>query len=143
MKISHNNENGERRQIFYYRCNNLGHIVRNCRTPDNQHNEGYRRNVPICQLCNNFGHIERFYRMDRRNFNRNQNYRRNNRRNENALKEEMKEQIEDFRDTIVKAKEPKSSHIVLEEIHHDALDKTIKSLIVCNSSYQNQAFTAK
>ena len=47
----------------------------------------------------------------------------------------MKEQIEDFRDTFVKAKELESFHIVLEEIHHDASDKTIKSLIVCDSSY--------
>ena len=47
----------------------------------------------------------------------------------------MKEKIEDFRDTFVKAKEPESSHIVLEEIHHDAPDKTIKSLIVCDSSF--------
>ena len=38
-KRSHNNESGERRQIFCYRCNNLGHIVRNCRAPNNQYNE--------------------------------------------------------------------------------------------------------
>ena len=49
----------------------------------------------------------------------------------------MKEQIEYFKDAFVKAKEPKSSHIVLEEIHHDAPDKTIKSLIICDSSFQN------
>ena len=75
--------------------------------------------------------------MDRRNFNKNQNYRRNNKRNDENLREEMKEQSKDFKDTFVKAKEPKSSHIVLEEIHHDAPNKTIKSLIVCDSSYQN------
>ena len=75
--------------------------------------------------------------MDKMNFNRNQNFRRNNRRRSvDSLREEMKEQIEDFRDTFVKAKEPKSSHIVLEEIHHDAPNKTIKSLIVCDCSYQ-------
>ena len=28
------NESGERRQIFFYRCNNLGHIARNLRPPD-------------------------------------------------------------------------------------------------------------
>ena len=75
--------------------------------------------------------------MDRRNLNRNQNYRRNNRGNVDYLKEEMKEQIEDFKDTFVKTKEPESSHIVLEEVHLDAPDKTIKSLIVCDSSCQN------
>ena len=95
----------------------------NCRRPDNQCDGGYRRNVPICQLCNNFGHIAVFCRMGRRNFNKNQNHRRNNRRNGDSLKEEMKEQIEDFRDIFVKAKEPESSHIVLEEIYHDAPDK--------------------
>ena len=76
--------------------------------------------------------------MDRRNFNRYQNYRRNNRRRSvDRLREEMKEKIEDFRETFVKAKEPKSSHIVLEEIHHDAPDKKVKSLIICDSSFQN------
>ena len=49
----------------------------------------------------------------------------------------MKEQIEDFRETFVKAKEPESSHIVLEEIHHDAPDKIVKSLIISDSSFQN------
>ena len=63
---SHSNESGERRQIVFYRCNNLGHITKNCRVADNQNNE-QRRNVPVCQLCNNFGHIEKFCRMDRRN----------------------------------------------------------------------------
>ena len=47
----------------------------------------------------------------------------------------MKEQIEDFRDKFVKAKQPKISRIVWEEVHIDALDKAIKSLIVCDSSY--------
>ena len=75
--------------------------------------------------------------MDRRNFNKNQNYRRNNKRNDDSLREERKERTEDFRDTFVKAKELESSHAVLEEIHHDAPNKTIKSLIDCDSSYQN------
>ena len=39
----------------------------------------------------------------------------------------MKEKAEDFRETFVKAKEPSSSHIVLEETHHDAPNMTIKS----------------
>ena len=73
--------------------------------------------------------------MDRRNFNRNQNSIRNKRRSVDSLREEMNEQIEDFRYTFVKAKEPKSSHTVLEEIHHDAPNKTIKSLIICDSSF--------
>ena len=47
----------------------------------------------------------------------------------------MKEQTEDFRDTFVKAKELESSHTVLEEIHHDAPNKIIKSLIVCDTSF--------
>ena len=49
----------------------------------------------------------------------------------------MKEQTEDFRETFFKAKEPKSYDIVLEEIYHDAPDKTIKSLIISDSSFQN------
>ena len=49
----------------------------------------------------------------------------------------MKEKIEDFRETFVKAKEPGSSHIVLEETHHDAPDKTIKSPIVSDFLSQN------
>ena len=49
----------------------------------------------------------------------------------------MKEKTKDFRETFVKAKEPKSSHIVLDEIHHDTLDKIVKSLIVSDSSFQN------
>ena len=36
-------------------------------------------------------------------------------RNDDSLKEEMKEQIEDFKETFVKAKEPRSSHTVLED----------------------------
>ena len=46
----------------------------------------------------------------------------------------MKEQTEDFRETFVKAKEPKSSHTVLE-VHHDAPNKIVKSLIVSDSSF--------
>ena len=49
----------------------------------------------------------------------------------------MKEQIEDFKETFVKAKEPRSSHTILEEVYFDALDKTLKSHIVCDSSYLN------
>ena len=49
----------------------------------------------------------------------------------------MKEQIEDFRETFVKEKEPRSSHTILEGTHHDAHDKTIKSLFVSDFSFQN------
>ena len=75
--------------------------------------------------------------MDRRNLNRNQSYRRNNRRNDDSLKEKMKEQTKYFKETFVKDNEPGSSHTVLEEVHLDALDKTIKSLVICDSSYLN------
>ena len=75
--------------------------------------------------------------MDRRIFSKNQNPRRNRRRSVDSLREEMKEQTEDFKETFVKAKEPRSSHIVLEGTHHDALDKTIKSLVVSDFSFQN------
>ena len=75
--------------------------------------------------------------MARRNLNRNHNYKRNNRRDDNSLKEEMKEKIGDFKETFVKAKEPRSSHIVLEEVHLDAPDNIVKSLVVCDSSYLN------
>ena len=50
---------------------------------------------------------------------------------------EMEEQAEDFKETFVKAKEPISSHTILEEVHIDAHEKTIKSHIVCDSSYMN------
>ena len=134
---SHNNESKERRKIICYRCNNIGHIARNCRTPDDQCNGGNRRNVPTCQLCNNFGHTAKSCRMDRRIFNRNQNSRRNRRRSVDSLREDMKEQIEDFKKKFVKAREPGSSHIVLEGTHHDAPNKTIKSLVVSDFSFQN------
>ena len=49
----------------------------------------------------------------------------------------MKEQKEDFKETFFKAKEPRSSHIVLEEVYFDAPNKTLKSHIVCDSSYLN------
>ena len=49
----------------------------------------------------------------------------------------MKEQIEDFREILVKDKELGSYLIVLEGTHHDAPDKTINSLIVSDSSFQN------
>ena len=75
--------------------------------------------------------------MDRRIFNRNKNSKRNRRRSVDSSREEMKEQTEDFRETFVKAKEPRTSHIVLEGTHHDAPDKTIKSLIVSDFSFQN------
>ena len=90
IRRSHNNESGERRQIICYICNNLGHIARNCRAPNNKYNEKIR-NVPVCHLCNNFGYTTRYSRMNRRNLNRNQNYIRNNKRNDDSLKEEMKE----------------------------------------------------
>ena len=75
--------------------------------------------------------------MDRRIFNRNQNHRRNKRRSVDSLRDEMKEKIEDFKETLIKAKEPSSSHIVLEETHHDALDKIIKSPVVSDFLSQN------
>ena len=74
--------------------------------------------------------------MDKRIFNRNQNSRRN-RRSVDSLKEEMKEKIEDFKETFVKEKEPDNSHTVLEGTHHDAPNKTIKSLVVSDFSSQN------
>ena len=40
----------------------------------------------------------------------------------------------------VKAKEPRSSHTVLKELYFDAPTKTLKSHIVCDSSYLNWAF---
>ena len=53
------------------------------------------------------------------------------------MKEEVKEQEEDFKETFVKAKELGSSHTVLEEVYFDAPNKTLKSHIVCDSSYLN------
>ena len=75
--------------------------------------------------------------MDRRIFNKNQNSRRNRRRSIDSLIDEMKEKIEDFKETFVKAKEPSSYHTVLEGTHHEAPDKTIKSLVVSDFSFQN------
>ena len=49
----------------------------------------------------------------------------------------MEEQVEDFKETFVKAKEPGSSLTVLEEVHIDVMEKKIKSHIVCDSSYPN------
>ena len=40
-------------------------------------------------------------------------------------------------ETFVKAKEPRISHTTLEEVHLDALDKMVKSLVVYDSSYLN------
>ena len=79
--------------------------------------------------------------MDKRNLNRNQNYRSNNnrneRRNDDSQKEKMKEQKEDFKEKNFKAKEPRSSHRVLEEVYFDAPNKIVKSLVVFDSSYLN------
>ena len=49
----------------------------------------------------------------------------------------MKEKTKDFKETFVKAKEPRSSHTVLEELYFDAPNKTLKSQIVYDSSYMN------
>ena len=49
----------------------------------------------------------------------------------------MKEQIEDFKETFAKAKEPGSCHTVLEEVHLNVPDKIVKSLIICDLSYLN------
>ena len=67
--------------------------------------------------------------MDRRDLNMNQNYKTNNRRNDVSLKEWS----EELKETFVKEKEPESSHTTLE----DVTKKTMKSLIVCDSSYKN------
>ena len=72
-KRSCSNDIREGRLIFFYRCNNLRHIPRNCKTPDGQCDGEQRRNVSVCQLCNNFGHTTRFFRMEKRNLNRNHN----------------------------------------------------------------------
>ena len=45
----------------------------------------------------------------------------------------MKEQRNELKESFVKEKELESSHTVLE----DVTDKTMKSLIVCDSSYKN------
>ena len=63
--------------------------------------------------------------MDRRDLNRNRNYRRNNRRNE------VKEQTNELKESFVKAMQLESSHTAIE----NAPDKTMKSLIVCDSSH--------
>ena len=56
--------------------------------------------------------------MDRSKLNVNQIFRRNkNRRNDDSLKEEMKEQNKDFKETFVKAKEPRNSLTILEETY--------------------------
>ena len=49
----------------------------------------------------------------------------------------MEEKTKDFKETFIRAKETGSSYIVLEEVCHNELDKTIKPLIVCDSSYLN------
>ena len=49
----------------------------------------------------------------------------------------MKEQIEDFKETFVKEKELGISHTVMEEVHFDAPNKIVKSLIVCDSLLLN------
>ena len=80
-----------------------------------------RNKAPICELCKNFGHIARFCRMDIRNLNKNQNYRRNNNNNNNKnhrgninrQREEIKEHAEEFKEVLVKAKEPTSSFVVV------------------------------
>lgn len=73
--------------------------------------------------------------MDRRNLNKNHNYRRNNRRNDDSLKEEKKELTDELKEKFMKVKEPGSSHTVLDEANPNVPDKTVKSLIVCDSSY--------
>ena len=128
-----------------YKCNNLGHTERNCRALENQNETNQRRNAPVCQLCNNFRHTVRYCRMGRRNLNRNPNNRRNNnindRRNDNSndnsQKEGIKEHVDEFKEAFVIAKDLKFSYIVLEEKYFDALDKKLKSQIVCDSSYLN------
>ena len=89
--------NGEKDQFVCYKCNNLGHIARNCRAPESQNGSNQRRNALVCQLCNNFKQTLRYSRMDRRNFNRNPKKRRNNnrndRRNDNGSNNSQKEAI--------------------------------------------------
>ena len=40
--------NGVRNYIVCYKCNNLGHIARNCRAPNNQNGTKQRKNAHIC-----------------------------------------------------------------------------------------------
>ena len=87
----------------------------------------------------------RFYRMERRKFNRNPNFRRNNNRNDrrngnghdNSQKEVVKEHVDEFKEEFVIAKDPKSSYTVLEEQYFDAPNNTLKSQFFCDSSYLN------
>ena len=45
----------------------------------------------------------------------------------------MKEQTKEFKGIFVKAKDPESSHIVLEQVYFNAPHKTFKSHIVYDS----------
>ena len=114
--------NKTRSNIVCYKCNNFEHIARNCRAPVNHNEPNQRRSTPVCQLCNDFGHIARFCRMDMRNINMIPNFKRNNniniRRNDsnnNSQQDELREHVEEFKEILVKEKDPSSSQIVLKE----------------------------
>ena len=49
----------------------------------------------------------------------------------------MEEQAKDFKETFAKAKELGSSHIFLEEVYFYTPNNTLKSQIICDSSYVN------
>ena len=82
--------------------------------------------------------------MDMRNNNWNPNFRRKNStniksndNNNNSQKDKLKEHGKEFKEVFVKAKDPSSSHLVLEEQYFDAPDEMMKSTIICDSSYLN------
>ena len=82
-----------------YKCNNFGHIVRNCHAPDDQQHP--RSRTPVCQLCNNFGHIVKYCKMDknfgdRRNNGRNFKNKRNNGRNARNARNDRRNHEKNF-----------------------------------------------
>lgn len=50
--------------IVWYKCNNFGHISRDCRTQVSHLGPWYGNNVIVYEICDNMGHTTRFCRMN-------------------------------------------------------------------------------
>ena len=121
-----------------YKCNDLGHVAKNCHALDDQHNP--RSITPICQLWNNSKHTTKYYRMDinfrerrknGRDFKNRRNDRRNHERNTRTNNEEQRNIVSELQEELNEAL-MKSKSISKENLDDDEMGRS-KSIVEFDS----------